>query len=69
MYLYLHLQRGSTGVLNFGGLRIAGLSGIFKGSDYRMGACCLNLNFMFLNFFAIIIVVSIALYHQPIQKI
>ena len=28
---------GSSGVINFGGLRIAGVSGIFKGYDFRTG--------------------------------
>ena len=28
---------GHAGVINFGGLRIAGLSGIFKGKDYKAG--------------------------------
>lgn len=28
---------GHSGVLNFGGLRIAGLSGIFKGYNFRKG--------------------------------
>jgi lariat debranching enzyme len=28
---------GSSGVINFGGLRIAGVSGIFKGYDFRSG--------------------------------
>ncbi len=28
---------GYSGVINFGGIRIAGISGIFKGHDYLMG--------------------------------